>query len=253
MDVNGGAFQISGTMRNYWSGSAQMEKLPKSKSTVRCSPTEAGCPERKHTAAFRRPALIAALSLALLFLGWKAATFLNWNPRYRVGQEIDKLNGVPVFYNGGIAHSSGRNLASDGYNLGIRYQCVEFVKRYYYEHLHHRMPDTYGHARQFFDASVPDGGRNTKRDLQQYRNGGQSQPRPDDLLVFGPSVLNRYGHVAIVSAVTNCTVEIVQQNPGPFGRSRELLPLRFENGGWRCGTGRVLGWLRKETQAPGRS
>jgi hypothetical protein len=194
----------------------------------------------------RRIALASAGTCLWLVLVWKAATVLNWNPRLRLGQEIDRLNGVAVFYNGGVAHSSGRNLAADGYNLGIKYQCVEFVKRYYYERLGHRMPDSYGHAKHFFDAALEDGALSPKRDLLQYANGGRSKPRPDDLLVFGPSLLNRYGHVAIVSAVTDSALEIVQQNPGPFGSSRAELPLVCEGGRWRCQNPRVLGWLRKD-------
>ena len=194
----------------------------------------------------RRVALALAATFVFLVLAWKAATLVNWNPRYRVGQEIDRLNGVVVFYNGGVGHNSGRNLAPDGYNLGIKYQCVEFVKRYYYEHLGHKMPDSYGHAKQFFDATLSDGAPNTHRGLLQYANGSESKPRPDDLLVFGPSVLNRYGHVAIVSTVTDFALEIVQQNPGPFGSSRERLPLLCERGRWRCQHSRVLGWLRMD-------
>jgi len=193
-----------------------------------------------------RPGL--SVLLVILLVGvWKAATLLNWNPHYRVGQEVDRLNGVAVFYNGGVGHNSGRNVAPDGYNLGLKYQCVEFVKRYYYEHLHHRMPDAYGHAKQFFQAGLPDGARNTHRDLVQYTNGSVARPSPDDLLVFGPSWLNHYGHVAIVSTVADSTLEIVQQNPGPFGSSRERLPLRCVGDRWWCGNRRVLGWLRKES------
>ena len=183
--------------------------------------------------------------LLSLFLLWKAATLLNWNPHHRVGDEIDQLNGVAVFYNGGVGHNSGRNVTTDGYNLGLKYQCVEFVKRYYHEHLHHKMPDAYGNAKQFFDPTLPDGARNVNRNLLQYGNGSRSRPCPDDLLVFGPSLLNRYGHVAIVSKVTDSFVEIVQQNPGPFGSSREILPLRCEGGCWRYRNKRILGWLRK--------
>lgn len=194
---------------------------------------------------YYRLALVFAGACVLLTIVWKAATLLNWNPHYRVGQEIDRLNGVAVFYNGGVGHSSGRNLASDGYNLGIKYQCVEFVKRYYYEHLNHKMPDSYGHAKQFFDARLVDGALNTGRDLLQYTNGSESKLRADDLIVFGASLFNRYGHVAIVSAVTDSDIEIVQQNPGPFGSSRDRLSLAFQDGRWRCENRRVLGWLRK--------
>jgi hypothetical protein len=195
---------------------------------------------------YRRVGLGLAVTFVLLVLLWEAAALVNWNPRYRVGQEIDHLNGVAVFYNGGVGHSSGRNLAPDGYNLGIKYQCVEFVKRYYYEHLNHKMPDAYGHAKQFFDGVLADGALNTHRGLLQYANGSASKPRPDDLLVFGPSLLNRYGHVAIVSAVSDSAVEIVQQNPGPFRPSRARLPILLESGRWRCQNRRVLGWLRKD-------
>ncbi len=198
------------------------------------------------TVRYRQIAVLAASGAVLIVVSWKAATLLNWNPRYQVGQEIDRLNGVAVFYNGGIDHSSGRRLAPDGYNLGIKFQCVEFVKRYYYDHLHHKMPDSHGNAKDFFNPSLPDGARNLQRDLLQFANGSRSRPQPDDLLVFGPSLLNRYGHVAIVSAVSDSAVEIVQQNPGPFSPSRERIPLQSENGLFKLQNARVLGWLRKQ-------
>jgi hypothetical protein len=200
---------------------------------------------RTRSGRSRRVAVTTVLVLGLLVLCWWAATHLNLNPRYRVGQEVDRLNGVVVFYNGGVAHNSGRNLAPDGYNLGIKYQCVEFVKRYYYEHLKHKMPDSYGHAKQFFDPTLADGALNTHRDLLQFTNGGESKPCPDDLLVLGSSLMNRYGHVAIVSQVTATDLEVVQQNPGPFGSSRERFMLVSKDGHWLCENRRVLGWLRK--------
>ena len=195
----------------------------------------------------RRFAVSLFAAIAVLTLAWQAATRINWNSRHRVGEEIDRLNGVAVFYNGGVAHSSGRHLAPDGYNLGLKYQCVEFVKRYYYERLHHPMPDAYGHAKSFFAPDLPDGATNQQRGLLQFTNGSATQPRPDDSLVFGPSLLNRFGHVAIISVVTDSEVEIVQQNPGPFRPSRETILLRHENGRWRLENPRVLGWLRKGT------
>lgn len=183
-------------------------------------------------------------------LVWKASTIWNLNPLHRVGDEIDRLNGVPIYFNGAVGHCGERNVTPDGYNLGLPFQCVEFVKRYYFEHLHHRMPDSYGHAKDFFDASLPDGTYNPKRDLVQYTNGSRTRPEPDDLIILGPSATNQYGHVAIVSAVENTSVEIAQQNPGPFGPSRARLAIRLERGVWKYDNARVLGWLRKETPVP---
>jgi hypothetical protein len=195
----------------------------------------------------RKATIAVAAVIVLLVLGWKAAILCNWNPRYRVGQEIDRLNGVPVYFNGGVGHTSGRRLTPEGYNIGLKYQCVEFVKRYYYERFGHEMPDSYGHAKGFFRADLEDGALNVQRNLLQFGNGGAMRPRPDDLLVFGPSLFNRYGHVAIISTVTDSSIEIVQQNPGPFGSSRETISLESMNGGWRVDDKRILGWLRRQS------
>lgn len=178
------------------------------------------------------------------FVVYKGLLRINFNQSYEVGQALDSLNGVVVYYNGAVDHTEGRNTSPDNYNIGIRYQCVEFVKRYYYAHLHHKMPDSYGHAKDFFNEEIPDGQLNKQRNLIQYRNGGVTQPFVDDLVVFAPTVFNSYGHVAIVSGVTENEIEIIQQNPGPFGKSREKFALVKTSNGWKIANERILGWLR---------
>jgi hypothetical protein len=98
--------------------------------------------------------------------------------KHKFGTKVDSLNGVNVYYNGKVSNISGRSLTSDGYNLGLKYQCVEFVKRYYYEHLNHKMPNSYGNAKDFFNPRLKDGQMNHDRKLIQYTNGGQSLPKP---------------------------------------------------------------------------
>lgn len=164
---------------------------------------------------------------------------------FSYGEVVDSLNGVPVYYNGGVANVSGRHQAQDGYNYGLKYQCVEFVKRYYHLHLNHKMPDTYGHAKDFYSHSVQSGQVNSRRGLLQYANGSVSSPMPDDLVVMGPAMFNTYGHVAIVSRVDEDRVEIVQQNSGPVGTSREYLPLEIAEGRYYIRDANVMGWLRK--------
>lgn len=170
----------------------------------------------------------------------------NFNSDYSVGQQIDSLSGVFVFYNGGVDNITGRNTTNDGYNLGLKYQCVEFVKRYYYEHLNHKMPDSYGHAKDFFDNSLVDGQKNQKRNLTQFTNPSRIKPNVDDLLIFDGTIFNKYGHVAIVSNVTENEIEIIQQNSGPFSKSRENFSLDSKDGKWKIKNKRVLGWLRKD-------
>lgn len=191
-----------------------------------------------------KKAWIVAGVLALL----GGAVFLLFGDRvpgigttpHRQGDRLDSLNGVVVYCNGGFSGNCGRNVV-DGYNIGLKYQCVEFVKRYYFERFRHRMPDSYGHAKDLFDTAVADGAMNTRRGLRQFINGSASRPRPDDLLVLDGWRGNRYGHVAIISRVQDGEVEVVQQNTG---RTRGTYDLDLVDGQWRIGGARVLGWLR---------
>lgn len=194
-------------------------------------------------------AAVACLGLAAVLAVWGASR-VNVNLARTPGEVIDTFEGIPVYYNGAINHVEGRNLAPDGYNIGLRWQCVEFVKRYYFERFGHRMPEARGHAKSFFAAALQDGELNKARDLVQYRNGGATTPAVGDIVVFAPWLFNPYGHVAIVSRVDADAVEVVQQNPGPFGTSRERLALSGIDGRVNLGTARVLGWLRLPPVAP---
>lgn len=192
---------------------------------------------------------ITLLIISVLVLGYagiKVVKKINLNSDYEIGQPLDSLNGVKVYYNGGVDNVVERNVTKDNYNLGLKYQCVEFVKRYYYEHYNHKMQDAYGHAKDFFDPKVKDGELNPKRDLIQYTNLSKAKPEVGDLVIFSGSVLNRFGHVAIISKVSENEVEIIQQNPGPFSSSREVFVLKKQEGKYKIENSRLLGWLRKE-------
>ncbi len=194
----------------------------------------------------KRKFIIFGIILGSGFALYKLSKKFNLNTNYEVGQTLDSLNHVVVYYNGGVDNNSGRNSSKDNYNIGIKYQCVEFVKRYYYEHLNHKMPDAYGHAKDFYDKDLSDGELNKKRNLVQYKNGSKSKPKPDDLIIFSGSTFNKYGHVALASSVDDDEIEIIQQNPGPFGKSRDNIKLKNIDGLWTLDNERLLGWLRKE-------
>lgn len=194
---------------------------------------------------FKKTVLFLVLLVVVSFFGFRQVKKINFNQRLVVGQPVDSLNGVYVYYNGGVDHVADRNV-QNGYNLGLKYQCVEFVKRYYYQHLNRKMPDSYGHAKDFFNDKLKDGELNTARNLIQYSNPGTSRPQLDDLLIFNASLTKCYGHVAIVSRVADQEIELIQQNPGPFGTSRESVTLTSINGKWKIENNRIVGWLRKE-------
>jgi len=166
-------------------------------------------------------------------------------PYTNVGTQIDSYNGVAVYFNGkDFTNVVGRSMTKDGYNLGLKYQCVEFVKRYYYEVYGHKMPDAFGHAKDLFDKSLGDKAFNRKRGLMQYRNVREYKPQVDDLLVYDGYPGNKFGHVAIISKVTDDEIEIVQQNMGT--RTRIKIPLVNFYQYWTIADYNILGWLRKE-------
>ncbi len=152
------------------------------------------------------------LIIALMIFGFAGVwTFkkFSFNSDVEVGQEMDDLNGVYVYYSGSVGNVNHRNTTDYGYNLGLKYQCAEFVKRYYYEHLNHKMPNSYGNAKDFFDKSLKDGHINKQRDLTQYSNLSSTKPNVDDLVIFDGTIFNTYGHVAIISEVTDTEIEII--------------------------------------------
>lgn len=162
----------------------------------------------------------------------------------KVGDTLDVFNNVYIFYNKSINNTSGRNVSEDGYNIGLKWQCVEFVKRYYLEHLNHKMPNSYGHAKDFYNSKFDDGELNKDRNLIQYSNGSQTKPEVNDLVIFDGNVFNPYGHVAIISNVWDDEIEIVQQNVGK--KSRDRIDIQFKNGKWSIDESSILGWLRKK-------
>lgn len=193
----------------------------------------------------KKSLIVILVFIGATFFSYTAITKTNINQKKTVGDVVDTLNGVPVYYNGGVGHVEGRNLAKDGYNLGLKYQCVEFVKRYYYDHLGHKMPDSYGHAKSFFNHKLASGKMNKQRNLRQYSNPATVPPTLNDIVVYKGTVTNPYGHVAIVSSVNTQKqeLEIIQQNPGPFAPSRVKYSLVKKDGKWQINDKHILGWL----------
>lgn len=191
----------------------------------------------------RKRALIAVILLLALAVGWwlfqNNPSLIGGGP-HQPGDPLDSLNGVVVYDNGGMSATHGRRVV-DGYNVGLKFQCVEFVKRYYLEHYHHRMPDSYGDAKDFFDGALEDGAISKRRGLLQFTNPSSSRPAVGDLIILDGSMSNSYGHVAIISEVDNGEVEVIQQN---CGSTRDAYDLDLIDGRWHVDNKRVLGWLR---------
>ena len=166
--------------------------------------------------------------------------------KHQCGDIVAEFNGVPVRYNSGGVDScqEGRHLSSDGkYSYGMKWQCVEFVRRYYFDALNHRMPEKYGNAKDYFRDNIPHGGLNTERDLIQYQNQNTEKPRVNDLLVC-PKMAGGYGHVSIIKQVEDNKLTVIQQNTSS---PTDEYSLQNKDGVWTIGR-ECAGFLRKASQ-----
>lgn len=172
------------------------------------------------------------------------STFVSFTSfNFEIGQVIDSLNDIPVYYNGrNFTNVNGRNITPDGYNLGLKYQCVEYVKRYYHDYYNHKMPNSYGHAKDLFDTDLEDVAFNQARGLMQYRNSRYERPQVGDILIYGAYDGNPFGHTGIISKVTEDQVEFIQQNFG--AKSRQKLKLVEFMGIYTVADYNIYGWLR---------
>ncbi|SFC47365.1 CHAP domain-containing protein [Clostridium uliginosum] len=186
--------------------------------------------------------------IIMLFIAGVA--FVSYNVHERIvderngiGKVLDSYKGVDVYYNGeNYGKNHGKSYSKDGYYYGYKWQCVEYIKRFYYEVKGHKMPNVYGNAKDFFDEDIENGHLNEKRGLVQYKNGEDEKPKVDDLLVFTDTT---YGHVVIISEVGDNYIEVIQQNMGES--SRDIFDLECKNGKYYIGGKREpAGWLRKE-------
>ncbi len=169
------------------------------------------------------------------------------------GEVLGEANGVRAYFNAGDTGNQGRNkLIKDGkeeYDFGLRWQCVEFIRRYLHTVKGHAFEEK-GHAKDYFNEGVEDGG--SYRGLRQYSNdlkhGSQSRPQVHDLIVIKEARENGgVGHVAIVIDVADDYVTIAQQNVGT--QFTDTIKLSSINQGkdthWKLDDARVYGWLRK--------
>lgn len=164
--------------------------------------------------------------------------------RSNLGEIVHLHNGIPIYSNGDeVYNSHGKHFSNDGYYYGRKWQCVEFIKRYLYDAKGHKMPDLWGHAKQFFDPNIHHAAINPARNLTQFRNHNNEPPKPDDLLVWG----GKYGHVAIVTEVYTDHIIIAQQNIKNLPVVKIPLTITAERNyilGEPSDSNKPLGWLR---------
>ena len=197
--------------------------------------------------------LIALVLVAILVAGYIffSKSTGNPNPDYKIGQVVDSLNDVYVYFNGNIGNEGEKSLSPDGFNFGYKYSSNEFVNRYYYKVYKLKLNAASLDPKEYFDKNIPDGELNPKLNLLQFTNPSFSLPFVGDILILDKSDDFPDGHLVIVSNVYDGAFEVIQQNAGAFANSRALFGCGDFGNKYKVDNKKVLGWLRiKEEVSP---
>jgi|GEM_PF-2386287 len=119
------------------------------------------------------------------------------------GTQVGIFNGVPSYSNGTTSYVSNISNYYQGQYTGIKWQCVEYARRYYLAHYGIYISLTIPYASQAFTTW------GSLEYINQFQNGTGSPPIPGDILCSNGGA---YGHVAIVREVTANEVHVIQQN-----------------------------------------
>jgi surface antigen len=147
---------------------------------------------------------------------YKTVPALSNHPNMRTGESCDDVYG------------------SDGWH----YQCVEYIRRFFRiaKNVDTTTGAWKGHGSSYYSTAQAKG-------LEAHSNGGPTRPEPDDILVWRGG---KYGHVAIITEVTDTKIRIIEQNWSNGGV--RYLPLNIVNGNYTIpssGNYSVIGWVRK--------
>ena len=128
----------------------------------------------------------------------------------------------------------------DGINTGKKWQCVEFVRRYYLQTHRLTFPsveDAYEMRRLTHMTNV-----DTKESVPcSFFPSGTSTPRVDDIIILH---LDPYGHTGIVVSVdSGNTLRIAEQNWKEWERPHDSRELSLNDPA-------IIGWIRVEHSEP---
>ena len=171
--------------------------------------------------------------------------------------------GVPVYssnYDVGAEELDRSDFVSlvDDIYMGYKWQCVELARRWLYT-CHGLIFEEVGMAYEIFGlTSLRDPESGKSYPLESFRNGSKRPPEVGCMIIWDEGgEFEHTGHVAIVTAVYEDRVAIIEQNNRdevwPDGQtfSREISMRRaYDGGAWLRSPmkeGTILGWARPKT------
>ena len=142
----------------------------------------------------------------------------------------------------------------DGIHTGLKWQCVEFARRYWIKHFAavlRKIPIASEIWQQTFAWALPLES-NKIVPIERFENGSHVIPMVGDLLIYGQHPNQRTGHVAVIVEVNENCVRVAEQNRyndklWVGGHYSHEIEMTVENGGFYlhdhdCPA--MLGWMR---------
>ncbi len=116
------------------------------------------------------------------------------------GTKVGSYNGVDAYSNGSNGYVSYQYNYYNNYNTGMKWQCVEYVNRYYKAIYNKQI--TGGNANTYYSNASSKG-------LNSAKNGSSTKPKTGMILCSNGG---SYGHVAIIREVGSNYVKVIHQN-----------------------------------------
>lgn len=118
-------------------------------------------------------------------------------------------NGTPAYSNGGSAHGKS-GFESNG-SLGMKWQCVEFSRRWLWDHAGLMLPDIHI-AAQIFSIPYVFNAAGEQVEVRPVRNNSTEKPTPNSFIIYCSAVGSFPGHIGVIVEVTDTEVRVADQN-----------------------------------------
>ncbi|CCD11738.1 unnamed protein product, partial [Trypanosoma congolense IL3000] len=143
--------------------------------------------------------------------------------------------GVPAYSNKHDLYFSGERSIDGNLFCGFKYQCVEFARRWLYEAKGLVLPDVDWAIHIFELTNVFDAETAGAVPCVRVKNGTAEKPVVDSLLIYPVDDDAAFGHVAVITEVSDTWVRIADQNHRFHkwkGTYSAELSLKNEGGVW---------------------
>jgi|GEM_PF-1353497 len=167
-------------------------------------------------------------------------------------QETGRYRNVPAYSNCGNRSRAGSCRGCSSNCCGYKWQCVEYIERFYKVVFGFCSMRGSGNANQIHNNRS----HYCTKKLLRFENGGSEPPRPDDIISWSGG---RYGHIGIIREVGADYIVIIHQNFTDTKKdaATRLVMTVSENNGSKTyhvhsilRNGRTIGWMRHPDAKP---